>query len=148
MDDRIDALVRRLADALQRRDEMAFARCFGRTATVVADRYEVVTPDHAEFAAGLARDWPFHEFLDVTRVEAAVIELVPLTAAMCRVRVRYRFGDGRGRHLASGDFEYVMRLDDVGWRVYVAVNVDAEPRLQALARARGWVPARTLHRPT
>ena len=57
---------------------------------------------------------------------------------MCRLRVRYRFGDGHGRHLAIGDFEYVMRLDDVGWRVYVAVDVGAEPRLHALARSRGW----------
>ena len=142
MDDRIEVLVRRLADALQRRDEAAFAECFGRSATVVADLFEVVTTDHDEFAAGLAGDWPFHEFLDVTRVEACVVEQVPLTPAMCRVRVRFRFGDGQGRHLVSGDFEYLMRLDDVGWRVYVAVNVDAEPRLRALARARGWAPTR------
>lgn len=140
-------VVKGLADALQRRDETAFAECFGRTATVVADLFTVVTTDHTEFAAGLARDWPFHEFLDVTRVEASVIEQVPLTPALCRVRVRYRFGDGMGRHLASGDFEYVMRLDDIGWRVYVAVNIDAEPRLQALARARGWTPTRTAARP-
>ena len=139
--------MRRLADALRRRDETDFAECFGRTATVVADLYEVVTTDRAEFAAGLAGDWPFHEYLDVTRVEATVVEQVPLTPAMCRVRVRYRFGDGQGRHLTTGDFEYVMRLDDVGWRVYVAVNVDAEPRLQALARARGWTPSRTAVQP-
>ncbi|MFC5062134.1 DUF4440 domain-containing protein [Actinomycetospora atypica] len=143
MDEGIEILVKRLADALQRRDEAAFAECFGQTATVVADLYAVVTTDHAEFAAGLAGDWPFYEYLDVTRVEASVIEQVPLTPAMCRVRVRYRFGDANGRHLASGDFEYVMRHDDVGWRAYVAVNIDAEPRLQALARARGWTPTRS-----
>src|SRR4051794_22046249 len=77
MDDRIEALVRKLADALRRRDEAEFAECFGRTATVVADLYEVVTTDHAEFAAGLAGDWPFFEFLDVTRVEASMVEQVP-----------------------------------------------------------------------
>lgn len=141
MDEGIEMLVRRFADALQRRDETAFAECFGRTATVVADMYEVVTTDRAEFAAGLAGAWPVHEYVDVTRVVAAVVEQVPLTRAMCRVRVRYRFGDGMGRHLATGDFEYVMRLDDVGWRAYVAVNIDAGPRLRSLARARGWTPA-------
>lgn len=148
VDEGIEALVKRLADALQRRDETAFAECFGRTATVVADLYAVVTADHAELAAGLAGDWPFHEYLDVTRIEASVVEWVPLTTAMCRVRVRYRFGDGNGRHLASGDFEYVMRHDDVGWRAYVAVDIDAGPRLQSLARARGWTPARTVDRPS
>ena len=142
MDNRIESLVRKLADALQRRDETALAQCFGRTATVVADLYEIVTTDHTEFTSRLAETWPVHEFLDVTRVEASVVERVPLTPSMCRVRVRYRFGDGMGRYLATRNFEYVLRLDDVGWRVYVAVNVDAEPKLQALARARGWAPSR------
>lgn len=65
---RVEALVGRLAEALQRRHETAFAECFGRTVTIVGDGYEMVTTERAEFAPGLAGERSFYHFLDVTRV--------------------------------------------------------------------------------
>lgn len=139
--DDVETLVRHFADTLARRDAAGCADLWGDSASIVADAFDATPQTRAALEEFLAAAWPIYDYLNLQRIEHTILERRDLTESITRVRVRFSFFDGTDEHLTDGDFEYVLRRDDGTLRVYVGINIDAEPNLTALARARGYPPA-------
>lgn len=130
--------LQRYGSSLARRDAGESASLWGLPGMLIeAGGVAKALNSRDEVLAGLSPAYPIYERVGLARVEHTVIERADLTDALLRVRVRWHFLTADDEHLTDVDFEYTLRHDDVGLRIYVAIAIDVAEKMAELAFAKG-----------
>ena len=125
------------AAALREFDADATARLWGLPGMIITDDFAGALESRADMAAGLATSYPLYRRLGL---ESAIPELRAVSALTDRistVRVRWSYLDANDEVIVTTDYEYLVRDDADGLRVYLAVGIDEAEALQRAARMRG-----------
>lgn len=122
--------------ALAEFDAETSAALWGIPGTMITDNFVGSLDSRDLMAQGLSQAYPLYRTLGLNRVTHTLLERTDLTARMSRIRVRWHFYDDH-EHLVDGDYEYVVRHDDDGMRIYVAVAIDEAENLAELAARKG-----------
>ncbi|EME19754.1 hypothetical protein [Rhodococcus triatomae] len=133
----VDDFLTAYGDTLVAFDANATARMWGMPGTMVTDAFTGSISSRDDMAAGLSQGHPLYRRLGLGGISHTLLEFVPLTEVVVRVRVRWHFTDDAGALLTDSDYEYVLREDPDGLHVYVAVDIDADAKLRELAARRG-----------
>ncbi|MEU1983881.1 hypothetical protein [Nocardia sp. NPDC019395] len=133
----LEAFLDEYQSTLSAYDAERTAVMWGTPGTIVGDDFVGALHSHEEMAQGLAQAHPIYQMLGLARVDHTVIDYVRLTGSLVRTRVRWHFYDGDDALLTDSDYEYLLRRDDDGFRIYVAVAIDEAEKLSRLAAERG-----------
>jgi hypothetical protein len=133
----VEAFLTSYESALSAYDANASAALWGLPGTMITDDFAGSLDSRELMAQGLTQSYPLYQALGMSRVGHTVVERADLTDRIVRLRVRWHFYDDGGEHLVDGDYEYLLRRDDDGLHVYVAVAIDEAQRLTELAQRRG-----------
>jgi hypothetical protein len=133
----VEAFLTSYEAALAAYDAKASASLWGLPGTMITDDFAGSLDSRELMAQGLTQSYPLYRALGMSRVAHTVVERADLTDRIVRLRVRWHFYDDGGEHLVDSDYEYLLRRDDDGLHVYVAVAIDDAVRLVELAQRRG-----------
>lgn len=122
--------------ALAEFDAEASAALWGVPGTMITDNFVGSLDSRGLMAHGLSQAYPLYRALGLNRVTHTLLERTDITARISRLRVRWHFYEGE-EHLVDGEYEYVVRHDDDGVRVYVAVAINEAENLAELAARKG-----------
>ena len=136
-DDDVAQYFERYGAALSAFDPAAAAGLWGFPATMVTDDFVGSLATAEELTGALAQAQELYRQLGLDHADHRLVEVVRLTDALVRVRVRWTFLDAGGAELMSSDYEYLLRTDPDGLRAYVAVSLDEARKLADLAASRG-----------
>lgn len=134
--ERVEAMLTAYQSALSNYDAKGSAALWGTPGMMLNDEMAGVLDDRKKMADGLASSYPFYKALGLDRVEHTLNEVEQLSERVVRVFLTWHFFAGDTK-LVDGDYHYVMRDDEEGLRMYVAISVDEVPRLRQLADERG-----------
>ena len=113
------------------------AALWGTPGMLLGDEFAGALDTRELMAEGLRQSYPLYRRLGLGGVGHTLLEHTALTERIVRLRVRWHFRDAAGAPLTDSDYEYLLRRDTGGWRVYVAVDIDASRALAQLAAAQG-----------
>lgn len=137
----IDDVLAEYGGSLGGFDAERSAALWGTPGTILTDDFAGSLGTREAMAEALSQGYPFYRSLGLARVGHTLLEHVDLTPRITRVRVRWHFHASDGSHLTDGDDEYLLRRDDDGQHVYVAVAIDEQEKLAELAERLGISPA-------
>ena len=136
-DERLAEFFDRYAAALREFDAEATARLWGLPGMILTDEFAGSLDSRADMAAGLASSYPLYKLLGLASAAPELRSVSGLTDRIVSVRVRWSYRDEAGEEIVTTDYEYLVRDDADGLRVYVAVGIDEAEALQRAAQARG-----------
>jgi len=113
------------------------ATLWGLPGMLFADDFAKAFQSREDVAAGEAPAFPIYERIGLSRIQHTVLERMDVTDKIVRVRVRWHFLAASDEHLTDVDFDYTLRLDDGGLRVYVATPINVFQQISDLAERRG-----------
>ena len=125
------------AAALREFDADATAALWGLPGMIVTDDFAGALESRADMAAGLASSYPLYRMLGLESALPEIRAVSALTDRITTVRVRWSYLDAGDEVIVTTDYEYLLRDDADGLRVYLAVGIDEAEALQRAARARG-----------
>jgi hypothetical protein len=125
------------AAALREFDADATAALWGLPGMIVTDDFAGALESRADMAAGLASSYPLYRLLGLESAVPEIRAVSALTDRIATVRVRWRYLDADDEVIVTTDYEYLLRDDADGLRVYLAVGIDEAEALQRAARTRG-----------
>jgi hypothetical protein len=125
------------AAALREFDADATAALWGLPGMIVTDDFAGALESRADMAAGLASSYPLYRMLGLESALPEIRAVSALTDRITTVRVRWSYLDADDEVIVTTDYEYLLRDDADGLRVYLAVGIDEAEALQRAARTRG-----------
>jgi hypothetical protein len=125
------------AAALREFDADATAALWGLPGMIVTDDFAGALESRADMAAGLASSYPLYRMLGLESAVPEIRAVSALTDRITTVRVRWSYLDADDEVIVTTDYEYLLRDDADGLRVYLAVGIDEAEALQRAARTRG-----------
>ena len=125
------------AAALREFDADATAALWGLPGMIVTDDFAGALESRADMAAGLASSYPLYRMLGLESALPEIRAVSALTDRITTVRVRWSYLDADDEVIVTTDYEYLLRDDAEGLRVYLAVGIDESEALQRAARTRG-----------
>jgi len=125
------------AAALREFDADATAALWGLPGMIVTDDFAGALESRADMAAGLASSYPLYRMLGLESALPEIRAVSALTDRITTVRVRWSYLDAGDEVIVTTDYEYLLRDDADGLRVYLAVGIDEAEALQRAARTRG-----------
>ncbi len=125
------------AAALREFDADATAALWGLPGMIVTDDFAGALESRADMAAGLASSYPLYRMLGLESALPEIRAVSALTDRITTVRVRWSYLDADDVVIVTTDYEYLLRDDADGLRVYLAVGIDEAEALQRAARTRG-----------
>ena len=125
------------AAALREFDADATAALWGLPGMIVTDDFAGALESRADMAAGLASSYPLYRMLGLESALPEIRAVSALTDRITTVRVRWSYLDAGDEVIVTTDYEYLLRDDAEGLRVYLAVGIDEAEALQRAARTRG-----------
>ncbi|MEE2036997.1 hypothetical protein Q8791_07165 [Nocardiopsis sp. CT-R113] len=137
----IEAHLRAYGAAQATLDAERTASLWGLPGMILGDDFVGALDSREEMARGLRGGHPLLRRLGLARVAHELVERVDLTDRLVRVRVRWLFFDTVGDLLTDGLYEYLLREDAEGLRVYVAIPLDEREKMADLLRRKGIDPA-------
>lgn len=123
--------------ALATYDADASASMWGLPGTMITDNFVGSLDSRVQMSQGLAQAYPLYRKLGLSRVTHTLLERTDITARITRLRVRWHFFDKEEEHLVDGDYEYLLRRDDNGPQIYVAVAINEAEQMADLATRKG-----------
>ncbi|MFB8386011.1 hypothetical protein ACFC3F_02605 [Microbacterium sp. NPDC055910] len=136
-DREIESFLNDYQDGLGTYDVARSVALWGVPGTILSDPFVGTVSSREEMAQGLEQSYPLYRQLGLKRVEHTLLERVDLTAAITRLRVRWHFYGAGDELLTDGDYEYLLRRDEEGLRMYVAVSIDEAEKIAELAARKG-----------
>ena len=136
-EDRIAEFFDAYAAALREFDAEATAALWGLPGMIVTDDFAGALESRADMAAGLASSYPLYRMLGLESALPEIRAVSALTDRITTVRVRWSYLDADDEVIVTTDYEYLLRDDAEGLRVYLAVGIDESEALQRAARTRG-----------
>jgi hypothetical protein len=136
-DDDVAEYFERYGAALSAFDPVGTTGLWGFPATMVTDDFVGSLATAEELAGALGQAQELYRQLGLDRADHQLMEVVRLTDALVRARVRWSFRAVDGSELMSSDYVYLLRSDPDGLRAYVAVSLDEAGKLAELAESRG-----------
>lgn len=133
----VERFLTRYGSSLADFDAKASAEMWGLPGVILSDEFAGALDSREQMARGLEQSYPLYRALGLSEVTHTLLERVQVTARIVRVRVRWHFYDDTGEHLTDGDYEYLLRRDDDGFRAYVATAIDEAERMGELADRKG-----------
>ena len=125
------------AAALREFDADATAALWGLPGMIVTDDFAGALESRADMAAGLASSYPLYRMLGLESALPEIRAVSALTERITTVRVRWSYLDAGDEVIVTTDYDYLLRDDADGLRVYLAVGIDEAEALQRAARTRG-----------
>ena len=125
------------AAALREFDADATAALWGLPGMIVTDDFAGALESRADMAAGLASSYPLYRMLGLESALPEIRAVSALTDRITTVRVRWSYLDADDEVIVTTDYEYLLRDDADGLRVYLAVGIDEAEALQRAASTRG-----------
>jgi len=125
------------AAALREFDADATAALWGLPGMIITDDFAGALESRADMAAGLASSYPLYRMLGLESALPEIRAVSALTDRITTVRVRWSYLDAGDEVIVTTDYEYLLRDDADGLRVYLAVGIDEAEALQRAARTRG-----------
>ena len=104
---------------------------------IVTDDFAGALESRADMAAGLASSYPLYRMLGLESALPEIRAVSALTDRITTVRVRWSYLDADDEVIVTTDYEYLLRDDADGLRVYLAVGIDEAEALERAARTRG-----------
>ena len=118
-------------------DASASATLWGLPATVLTDDFAASIYTREELAEAVEQSYPLYQRLGLAGVSFDIVDTVPITAKIARVRVHWHFLDAQDEVLTDGSFEYILRDDTDGLHCYVSISIDEDEKIAELARRKG-----------
>jgi hypothetical protein len=115
-------------------DPQQVAGFYGFPCSLLTDDFVGHLDSHGELVATLTRANAYYRQFGLAEARPELLAVDEVTAKITRVRVRWHYLGPDGEPLIDSTYEYVMRADPEGVRIYVVISLDEQQKLAQLRR--------------
>ena len=122
--------------ALERGDARGMSVLYGYPCLVLTETYVGSQNSAEELRKILSRSHEFFRQFGMARATFKLIASELVTDRIIRARIRWNFFDRHREAICDTDYDYFLRQDEEGLRVYVVVSINEEQRIRELTEGK------------